>query len=230
MGFFVAVRAGIRWYRRLLGGVWPRSVSGIEMRLLLMALPVALVAALVMALDVHAAREVRNQGDYLEFFVVLGVATLASTLRALEWLGVSAMDDAIERHNVAAGWAALGAMAAGTTCYAFANFGEGDTVWTTLGPAALGFVACTALWATHQWLSGASDAIAIDRDVPSGLLFAGMALGTSLFIGRSMAGDYVSVDATFGDLWQQGWPALVVVAVAVVVQRVMTLVRRGAQP
>ena len=210
-GVKIVGEVGVRWWR-LLSGRRSRSTSHGVVRRLLLILPVVLLGALTLALRAFAAREVREQGGYLQFFVFLGLIWLVATLKALAWLGISLVDDVVERENTAAGCAVGGAMIAGTICYAFSNFGEGETIWTTLGPAALGFVACMALWAAYQRLSGASDAIAIDRDLLSGLRFAGMAIGSSLIIGRAMAGDYVSVEATFRDLWQQGWPALALVA------------------
>lgn len=221
LSFAVALNAGFRWYERLHYVSRPRAAAAVKMHWLLGAMPLALLVALRFVLHAHAARDVREHGEYLALFTLVGAACLVATVCALAWLGVSAVDDAIERNNVAAGCAVAGALVAGTICYAFANFGEGDTIWTTLGPATLGFVACNLAWALHQALSGAVDAIVIERDVPAGLRFAGMAIGTSLIVGRSLAGDYVSAEATCRDLAHQAWPALPLVALAALAQRAL---------
>jgi uncharacterized membrane protein YjfL (UPF0719 family) len=164
---------------------------------------------------------VREDVEYLAVFVLLGAAWLGIASEALAWIGISVDDDVIERRNLAAAWSVAGALAAVAVAYGFANLGEGDTIGTTLGPALLALVACLLLWAIYQRVSGALDAIGIERDITAGLRFAGMAIATSLIIGRAMAGDYLSFEATCRDLWQQGWPALAVVALATVVQRAM---------
>jgi uncharacterized membrane protein YjfL (UPF0719 family) len=197
-------------------------------RLGLALLPAVLLAGLALVLRAGAAREVRQDGGYVALFVLLGVLWLGVASEALAWIGISVDDDVIERRNVAAAWAVVGALIAVVIGYAFANLGEGDTVGTTLGPAALVLVVCLVLWAVYQRISGALDAIGIERDTSAGLRFAGMAMATSLIVGRAMAGDYVSVEATYRDLWQQGWPALAVVALATFVQRA-TPVSRGPQ-
>jgi hypothetical protein len=114
--------------------------------------------------------------------------------------------------------------------YACANFGEGDSIWTTIGPALLATILILALWAVHQMLSGATDAITLDRDLASGVRFTGMALGTSLVIGRAVAGDYVSALATVRDLFVQGWPAVPLVLLSVLIQVRLRPTKERPQP
>jgi uncharacterized membrane protein YjfL (UPF0719 family) len=178
------------------------------------ALPVVLLVFLTWVLHWGAAREVRGNGDYIALFVASGGAWLVGTAQAMTWLGISARDDAIERNNASAAVAFAGALVGVMIVFAFANLGEGETIWTTIGPAALGTLSCLALWGGHQALSRAADTITIDRDIASGLRFAGMAIGTGLILGRSLAGDYESAAGTFRDLWRQGWPSLPLVALA----------------
>jgi hypothetical protein len=90
------------------------------MRWLLAVLPPALVVALWCALCTGAGRDVREQGGYVALFLMLGVTSFVPTLSALAWLGVSAVDDAIERDNVAAGFAVAGTLIASAVCYTFA--------------------------------------------------------------------------------------------------------------
>jgi hypothetical protein len=74
------------------------------------------------------------------------------------WLGIDVGDDALERNNSAACVATCGALVGSMTIYGFANIGEGPTIWTTIGPAALGGAAAVALMAMYQlgWPRGLS--------------------------------------------------------------------------
>jgi uncharacterized membrane protein YjfL (UPF0719 family) len=214
----LAIKVGVPWYARLLRRTMTPSRAVLATRLLIGALPVALLVALTVTLMVGAAREVREHGEYIFLFVALGAAWLIGLSWATGWLGIQVRDDAIERSNVAAAIAASGTLTGGTIVYACANIGEGDTIWTTIGPALLATASSFGLWAGHQMLSGATDAITLDRDVASGVRFAGMTLGTSLVIGRAVAGDYTSAFGTVRDLFVQGWPALPLAMLGVFLQ------------
>jgi hypothetical protein len=220
LGFLLGVTATIKWYERLWCAAPPRSTATAAIRLLLTLLPVVLILVLGQALEAGAAAEVRGSGGYELMFVSLGAVYLAATVKALAWFGISAAEDAIERENLAAGLAVAGVMCAATFSYTCANLGEGSTIGTTIGPALLGFFSCAALWLLYVLLSGAPEAIAIERDAPSGLRFAAMAVASSFFVGRSLAGDYVSVSATLNDWWGKSWPALPLVLGMAVLQRV----------
>ena len=205
---------GIRWYARLLQRELTPSQGVLAMRLCLGVLPFVLLLAFGARLKLGAAREVREHGEYLLLFLALGASWLVGLSWATSWLGIHLCDDAIERNNLAAALAAGGALSGGMLVYGGTNLGEGDTIWTTIGPALLATVAIFGLWGAHQMLSGATDAITLDRDLASGVRFAGMALGTGLIVGRAVAGDYVSARDTVRDLLVQGWPALPVAALA----------------
>jgi hypothetical protein len=214
----VALLKGIPWYVCLTFHASLRPKGGRVMRTLLGVLPGMLLVALAVALRAGAAREVREDQRYIVLFVALGAAWLVLTVWATARLGISLRDDALERRNLAAGVASAGALVSSMIIYTFANFGEGETIWTTIGPAFLAASACWAVWAAHQIASGAADAITIDRDTASALRFAGMAIGTSLIFGRAIAGDYESAADTLSDLGRQAWPALPVAILAVVMQ------------
>jgi uncharacterized membrane protein YjfL (UPF0719 family) len=186
--------------------------------MLLIALPMVLLMALAVTLLKGAAREVREDGQYVVLFVALGASWLIGLAWALGWLGIHVRDDALERNNVAAAVAASGALSGGMIVYGGANLGEGATIWMTIGPALLGTVSILSLWGAHQMLSGATDAIVLDRDLASGIRFAGMTLGTGLVVGRALVGDYVSAFETVRDLLVQSWPALPLVGLSVLIQ------------
>jgi uncharacterized membrane protein YjfL (UPF0719 family) len=213
-GLSVALRVGVRWYRHLLQFGPRRTSAVIRQRVFLGAVPVALLAALAVILDRGAARAVRENAAYFLLFLGLGATWLVATARVTALLGISLQDDAIERRNPAAVVATAGALVGGMTTYAFANQGEGETIWTTIGPALLASLACWSLWAVHQLVSTAADAISIDRDLASGWRFAGMTIATSLIVGRAVAGNYESAAKTCEDFLRCAWPALPLVALA----------------
>lgn len=218
LSVMLAVFAGGKW-AQLAHGVGQTRRAGRRFRRALLGLPLALVVVIAEVLSWGAATDVRTNSGYWFLFVALGAIWLAATVEILRWLGIGFRDDAIERENRAAGWAVAGALLAGAIGYSFANFGEGTTIWTTLGPASLVLAVTSLLWAAYLSLSGSAAAIAIERDVDAGIRFAGLAVGSSLIVGRSMAGDYVSMSATFRDLAVQSWLVVPLTAVAVLVQR-----------
>jgi hypothetical protein len=75
-----------------------------------------------------------------------------------------------------------------------------------------------AAWGTFQLLTGASDTIAIDRDVSSALRLAGLFVALGLVLGRAVAGDYESAERTLHDLVAQGWPIVPLTLAAAIVQ------------
>jgi uncharacterized membrane protein YjfL (UPF0719 family) len=209
---------GLNWCVRLFSVKSAQRKRAFGIRLLLGVWPVGLLLALGVTLSIGAAREVREDLSYVALFVALGAVWLAGIAHGMALLGVSASDDAVERNNLAAAVAVTGALTGGLLVYGFANLGEGDTIWTTIGPAALASLAYFALFTLHQTTSGATDAIAIDRDVASGVRFSGMAVGAGLIVGRAIAGDYQSAVGTIRDFVRLGWPALPLVALAAFVQ------------
>ncbi|MDZ4199651.1 MAG: hypothetical protein U1E27_10260, partial [Kiritimatiellia bacterium] len=54
-----------------------------------------------------------------------------------------------------------------------------------------------------------------------GRRWAGFLLGAGLLLGRASAGDWTSVDATFVEFFRDGWPVLVLLALAVVAERIL---------
>jgi uncharacterized membrane protein YjfL (UPF0719 family) len=214
----LAAVVGIPWYAGLFGRPMTLVKGSLATRLLIGALPLALLFALDVTLSMDAAHEVRGNGQEIFLFVALGAAWLIGLAWATSWLGIHMRDDAIERNNVAAAIAASGTLTGGMIVYSCANLGEGDTIWTTIGPAVLATASILALWGLHQMVSGATDAITLDRDVAAGIRFAGMALGTGLVIGRAVAGDYISTTRTVRDLLVQGWPAAPVAALSAFIQ------------
>lgn len=188
-------------------------------RAILALCPAACLALFFPALLFLSAREVREDSRYLLLFMVIGAAWLFSAVWLTPFFGFSVRDDAIERKNVAAATASAGGMGGLFACFAFANFGEGPTIWTTIGPAALATAVFLALWLAVELPSRISEAIAIDRDASSGLRLAGFLLAAGLILGRAVAGDWQSAGETLADFTGQSWPAALLAASLILLQR-----------
>ena len=217
---FVLVASGvlaaifwIRWYRHCQAVTWVRS--GLGLRLAVIAVPVFCGALLWLVLRHLAAHDVRDAPQYLAFYLVFGAAWVGLGIRLLGLLGLSVRDDALERRNAAAAWAAAGGLIGLTLCYAGGNIGDGPGWWVVLYSALLSTASLLGLWAVLERLTRVSEAVTVERDVASGMRLGGFLVATALILGRAVAGDWVSAAATNVEFLRQAWPVLVLLLLAV---------------
>src|SRR6185295_19171307 len=102
-------------------------------------------------------------------FLAGGGLWLRITGQAMPLLGISPIDDAIERSNPAAAAAVCGGLLGSSVVYAGANVGSGATIETTLVPALAATALWFALWALVELISSPAEAITIDRDLAAGV-------------------------------------------------------------
>lgn len=212
----VGVRFLFLWYRNLL--CITALARSIVQRLVLGGIPIGCLLLLQFVLDRWSAHEVRDDAHYDVLFMAAGAAWLAGANGLLLLFGISVRSDAIEARDPAAIAVACGALLGVTLCFAGANVGEGPTIWTTFGPAALASGAWAGLWLLVELPTDSAEAIAIDRDLATGLRLAGLLISTGLVLGRTVAGDWVSSPNTFEDFVRQGWPAGAMASAAVLMQ------------
>ncbi len=179
------------------------------------------ICALLILIVLHrwSAEDVRNDEAYVFFYLVLGAAWLGLFEKQLPFWGLSTRDDVLERGNDAASWSITGAMIACACCFAGANVGNGPGWWVVLFSAGLSTLSLLLLWFVLHLASGLAEKVTIDRDTGAGLRTAGFYVGTGLILGRAVAGDWVSAYATTADFVRMAWPALVLAAAAVAVER-----------
>lgn len=168
-----------------------------------------------------AAHEVREDAGYDLLFLAGAGTWLALATMALQLIGISPRDDTLEARNSAAVIGLCGMWSGATLCYAGANIGEGATIWMTFVPAAAALGALVGLVLCFAFLTNVSESITLDRDHASAVRFGGFIIGAGLILGRSVAGDFHSWDATWHDFAVQGWPTLILLAVAIVLHRVL---------
>jgi hypothetical protein len=194
----------------------------IAQRFALAITPLIALAALVLVLMRWAdPKEVVGHLDYQLLFFAGGVAWLFWTILAMPMLGISPLDDAIERSNPAAVSVVCGALLGSMAIYAYSNIGAGPTIWTTIAPAIVGTIAWIALWFIVELISRPSEAITIDRDEAAGIRHAGWLLACGLIIGRSAAGDWTSWESTWSGMLELGWPVLLLAVGAIAMNLVL---------
>jgi hypothetical protein len=229
----VAVLAAGWWYITL----WRLKRFARQKRtiLLLAFTPIFCTAFLAEILINYSDPLVRAAPEYIILFIAAGVSLLGITAVAMPyWMGISVRDDALERNNGAAAMVACGAMFGVTLTFAGANIGDGPTIWTTLEPAFFALAGLALMWGLHAITSGMPEAVAVDRDPATAIRTTGMQLATALLLGRAVAGDWISQDATIRDFIHMGWPALVLMGAAIVIDRIQLrrawVIRRHLRP
>jgi uncharacterized membrane protein YjfL (UPF0719 family) len=182
--------------------------------------PLLCAALLFVVLRRLASADVRDSGQYLFMYTVIGAAWVGVAFRLLPWFGVSPTRDALERRNMAAALVVAGALVGLTLAFAGGNIGNGPGWWVVVFAAGLASVVLLGGWALVESLTGVSESVAIERDTATGLRLAGLLIAAGLVLGRAAAGDWVSAGATVRDFVAVGWPALLLFAVEVLLHRV----------
>jgi uncharacterized membrane protein YjfL (UPF0719 family) len=182
------------------------------------------------ALRVWGAAEVRTSGGEVCFLTWVGAVWLMFAIKLFECLGLSFRDDVVERRNIAALIALCGAVMAVATLYAGGSLGEGPSYWDNIFSAALGTAGLLVLWILLELGGKVSISIAEERDLASGLRMCGFLLAVGLMLGRAVAGDWHSEAATIRDFVHDGWPAVVLFAIALRIERIARPGRRCPFP
>lgn len=185
---------------------------------LLAVAPGVAAVALWTALRTWASWDVREDPRYLGMYMALGAAWTGLFVSLLGLLGVSVRDDALDRGNPAAAWAAAGGLLGATLCFAGGNIGDGPSWMVVVFASGLATAALAFFWALFNHHSGAVEKIVVERDESAGIRAAGLFLALGLILGRGVAGDWVSMDATIRDFLFAAWPALPLAAAAVALE------------
>jgi uncharacterized membrane protein YjfL (UPF0719 family) len=136
-------------------------------------------------------------------------------------LGIIPRDDAVERRNLAAAIAISGAMLGILLCFAGGNIGDGPGWWVVVFCALLSTAALFVAWTILEMATRVSEVITVDRDTSAGMRLAAFLTACGLILGRAVAGDWLSTEATLRDFLQTAWPVLPLLIVAIVLERVL---------
>ena len=217
---FSAVVTAFAWYRWYAAALVRTLVIRNASRLIFIIWPIVCLALLFLVLEAWAADDVRGSGTYMVFYMAAGAAWLGACVQLCCLLGISPRDDAVERQNLAAALATAGAMVGITFCFAGANVGNGPGWWVVAFSAALSTGLFFVLWALVENLTGVSERVTVERSDGAGLRLAGFLIAMGMILGRSVAGDWVSAEATVRDFLAMAWPVLPLAGAAAIVERV----------
>jgi uncharacterized membrane protein YjfL (UPF0719 family) len=174
--------------------------------------------------------EIRANSGEVAFLTIAAAAWLLLATKLFSWLGLSFHDDVVERKNVAALVALCGALIALALIYAGGSIGEGPSYLNNVFSAGLGTVGMIALWVMLELGAKVSLSITEERDLASGLRLAVLLLATGLVLGRAVAGDWHSEEATFRDFIRDGWPTIILWGMALLIERFARPSRRRPLP
>jgi hypothetical protein len=186
--------------------------------------PIAFVLAvctllLLAVLKTAASYDVVNAPRYIFMYIVLGIAWLRIATPVFSLVGVSVRDDVIERDNRSALLAVSGGILAVTFCYAGGNIGDGPGWWVVVFSAGLATAVLMLAWMALGQFTTVHDAVTVDRDPAAGVRLGGFLTSCGLVLGRAVAGDWQSGDATVADVATVLPVVLLLVILAVVIER-----------
>jgi hypothetical protein len=220
VGIIIGIGTWLTWYYALL--VVGRKVRARGTRWPLAVAPAVCALLLYVVLARWSAEDVRTDPAYMFFYMVIGPAWLGLVRLWLPFFGLSYRDDVLERRNDAASWAISGALIGGMGCFAGGNVGDGPGWWVVLFSGLLATATFFLLWWLVHLSSDLAERVTIDRDTAAGLRAAGFFVGAGLILGRAVAGDWVSAVATTVDFTRLAWPAAILAAAVVAVERSCT--------
>jgi len=217
---FVTAYAWYRWYTAaFVRTLVARNTS----RLIYITGPIVCLTLLYLVLRRWSADDVRNSETYLTLYMLAGAAWVGLGAHLFKFLGISPRDDAVERQNLAAAFATAGALAGITFCFAGANIGNGPGWWVVIFSAGLSTGVFFLLWALVEKFTGVSESVTVERNGGSGLRLGGFLVGAGLILGRAVAGDWVSAEATIRDFALVVWPVLPLTWAAAIIERISPL-------
>jgi hypothetical protein len=191
---------------------------------------IASLAMIATTLRLWGAAAVRAELNEILFLTLAGLIWLLLTAGLFPWFGLSLRDDVVERGNVGALVALCGALLGMGFIYAGGGLGEGPSYSSNFFCAGLGTAGWFVLWLLLELGGKVSRSIAEERDLASGIRLAGLLVAIGLVFARAEAGDWHSAEATFQDFTWEGWPALVLWALALVIEWIARPSRRRPFP
>jgi uncharacterized membrane protein YjfL (UPF0719 family) len=179
----------------------------------------ACLAGIAAALQLWGAIEVRSNPGAILGLTFIGALWILLVSKIFPWLGLSFEYDIIDGRNTSAAIAFSGAVLAAAILYAGGSLGEGPSYLENFFSAGLGTVTWLTFWLLLEISAGMSVSITEERDLGSGVRMSGFLVAAALILGRALAGNWESVSATLRDFFHDGWPALALLVVAWIIER-----------
>jgi hypothetical protein len=210
------------WYAALTSVAVPRGSA--RARVLLLVTPVIATVGLSAALRAWAAVDVRDSGEYLFFYVALGLAWVGLGRALFGILGVSWKHDALECGNPAAAIATAGGVLGLMACYAGANVGDGPGWWCVVVAGGIATIAWFAAWLALDRLGSTGESVSLERDPAAGWRLGGFLVAAGVICGRGAAGDWHSAEQTVRE-FSAAWPLVPLIAAALILERIVAPAR-----
>lgn len=179
---------------------------------------IAALTLVAVTLEFWGAAEIRATPTEVFFLTFVAAVWLIFAAKLFPWFGLSLCDDVVERKNHSALVALCGAILALGIIYAGANIGEGPSYTNNFFCDVIGTASFFLLWFFVELFGKVSRSITEDRDLASALRMCGLLLAFGLIIGRALAGDWHSKTATVQDFIRDGWPAAILLLLALIVE------------
>lgn len=219
---FAAMFGWTPWYRSAVGRKFALDARAIS---IVLFSPLFCALLLLAVLTTLAADDVRNDPKYIFMYMLMGLGWTGMTSLFFGTFGISIREDVAERHNRAAAIALAGALAGTTLAFAGGNVGNGPGWWVVIICAALSTAALFALWMLIELTTGVNEWVTVDRDRATAIRFAGLLIALGLILGRAVAGDWYSIDATLRDFWRVGRIAVILAFAGIIVERALQFMR-----
>jgi len=219
---FAAMFGWTPWYRSAVGRRFALDARAIS---IVLFMPFACALILLTVLMTLAADDVRNDPKYIFMYMLMGIGWVGMSSLFFGTFGISVREDVAERHNRAAAIALAGALVGTMLAFAGGNVGNGPGWWVVAICAFLSTAALFALWMLIELTTGVNEWVTVERDRATALRFAGLLIALGLILGRAVAGDWDSIDATLQDFWRVGRFAVLLAFAGIIVERALQFMR-----
>jgi hypothetical protein len=201
----IAIVLWVRWYHSLrLNRTLRITRPGRVAFALIPALSMIFLFAILKRLS---ADSVKSDSLTVVLFLFFGATWLGLTQLVFGLLGISALDDVLERGNLAAAWVISGQLVGATFCFAGANVGNGPGPEVVAFCALLSTMALVFAWFVVERIASVADTITIDRHLGTGIRLCGWLIATGIVLGGAVTGSWKSVSGTVRDFAVYAWPA-----------------------
>ena len=187
-------------------------------------IPLLSVILIGLTLGFLAASDVINDGFYICYYIILGIAWLQLSLVVVSFmLGLSWRDDFVNNDNNAALISVFGVIIGITLIYSGANIGEGPGWWCVVFAGLLGTLSFLLLLFVVNISTRAINKVTVDRDIYTGIRMLGFTIGLGIILGRASGGDWTSFVKTLEE-FLVAWPALPLTTFVILTELLFNLI------
>lgn len=209
--------------------------TGTRLRLFLLLVPIGCFGQLGIVLRGYASSDVREDPAFLYVYFVAGILPFLAAVFISGMLGISFLDDALQKGEPGAAFALTGATLASMSCYSGSNIGSGPGPEVVIFCSVLSLGTLVILWALFEMAlsPSLSEKITVERDTLAGLRLCSWLLALGIVLGWSVAGDWVSMRQTLSDFVSSAWPAVALLILGISCESFLSrrrVVGRSAMP